>query len=117
MTTKQLVNKTGGVLKNFAKKTAERVITETSPDFKPLQYVGAGLAVAGLAVKIVAVFTPAMPVALISLAPEAISIGLTLFGASSLTMNPDGSAKERKIITIVKNLFKKKKPKTSDLSD
>ena len=66
-------------------ETAERLGSETADYFKPFKKIGAGLLILGVAIKIVAVFTPAMPVALVSLAPEIIAIGGTMFTGATLT--------------------------------
>ena len=67
-------------------ETVQRLGSETSPYFKPIQKVGAGIIVAGLVVKIAAVCFPAtMPIGIVSLVPEMISIGMALSGVASLT--------------------------------
>ena len=73
-------------IKNFISETAERAGSETSDYFKPFKKIGGGLAVLGIGLKIVAAIFPAtMPIGLASLAPEIISVGLTMFTGASLT--------------------------------
>jgi hypothetical protein len=103
MTALQKVNNTIG----------DRLTSKDSPDFKPIKYVGAGLTVAGLIIKGVALFTPAMPLAAVSLAGDCIMVGLTLFGAAAYSKdqsNPDASVTKgliggKKIWAVVKNLL------------
>jgi hypothetical protein len=66
-------------------ETVTRLKSESSPYFKPFQKIGGGLLILGIAIKVVAIFTPAMPVALVSLAPEIIAIGGTMFTGAALT--------------------------------
>jgi hypothetical protein len=104
-------------IKSTALKVGTRLTSEISPDFKPIKTVGAILAVAGITIKIVAVFTPAMPVALVSLAPEIIGIGLAFWGSANYSKNTkkelsgenisviDGKTGWKKAFAIVKNLL------------
>jgi hypothetical protein len=67
-------------------ETVDRLASESSPYFKPFVKIGGGLAVIGLVLKVAALCFPAtMPIGLVSLAPEFISIGLTMFTGASLT--------------------------------
>ncbi len=73
-------------LKSLKNETIDRLKSETSEYFKPFQKLGAGLAVLGVGLKIAtAIFPATMPIGLISLAPEIISIGVTMFTGASLT--------------------------------
>jgi hypothetical protein len=99
-------------LQKAGNTVADRLTSKDSPDFKPIKYVGAGLTVAGLIIKGVALFTPAMPLAAVSLAGDCIMVGLTLFGAAAYSKdqkNPNanvttGKSGISKVWAIVKNL-------------
>lgn len=78
------------VVKETGNETIDRLSVKPSPYFKPFVPVGAIMAGAGIAVKIIAaIFPPAIPVAVVSLMPELISIGLTMLTGSSLTKDPN----------------------------
>lgn len=91
----------------------DRLTSKDSPDYKPIKYVGAGLTVAGLIIKGVALFTPAMPVAAVALAGDFVMVGLTLFGAAAYSKDqkdPNASVTKglsggKKIWAVVKNLL------------
>jgi len=73
-------------LKSFGKETVERLKSETSEYFKPFKKIGGILAIAGVVIKIgAAIFPATMPIGLASLAPEIISIGITMFTGATLT--------------------------------
>ena len=85
-------------------ETAERWNGETSGYFKPFQKIGGLMAVSGVALKIAGVIFPGtMPVALISLAPEIISIGITIYTGARLTKKQPGDKAE----PVNKSFFKK----------
>jgi hypothetical protein len=103
MTALQKVNNTIG----------DRLTSKDSPDFKPIKYTGAGLMIVGLLIKGVALFTPAMPVAAISLAGDFLLVGTALFGAGVYSKDQkDPNANVTKGLTgrkrfwaIVKNII------------
>lgn len=94
--------------------TADRLTSKDSPDYKPIKYTGAALTVIGLIVKGVALFTPAMPVAVVALAGDFVGVGLALFGASIYSKDqkdPNASVTKglsgaKKVWAIVKNILK-----------
>lgn len=89
-------------------ETVQRLNTETSDYFKPFKYAGGVMLVAGVAIEVVALFTPAMPVAAVALAGKLLTIGGLLFGGSALTRN--AGAKPTEKITVfgtIKNIFLK----------
>lgn len=100
-------------LQKAGNTVADRLTSKDSPDFKPIKYTGAGLAVIGLIIKGVALFTPAMPVAVVSIAGDAIMIGLALFGVSAYSKdqkNPNANVTTGKtgmgwLWAIVKNIL------------
>ena len=92
-------------------ETVDRLSVEVSPYFKPFIKIGSGLALVGVSIKIVAaLFPPLLPIALVSLAPEMITIGLVVAGQASLTenKNPDGGMQKASKLYKVIKLFKKK---------
>jgi len=96
-------------IKSFGKETIERINTETSPYFKSFKYVGGIMLVGGIAIELAALFTPAMPLAVLSLSGKLITVGGLLFGGSALTKNPDAekSTKKATILGTIKNLLVK----------
>jgi hypothetical protein len=77
-------------VKMTGNETIDRLAVKPAPYFKPFIPIGGVMAGVGVAVKIVAaLFPPAIPLAVVSLMPELISIGLTLLGTASLTKDPN----------------------------
>jgi hypothetical protein len=100
-------------IQKVTNETIDRLTSEPSPYFKPFQKIGLGVVGLGVAIKIVACFTPALPVALVSLAPEMIEIGLLVWGGVVLTKDQGkkdasvttGKTGWKKAFAIVKNLL------------
>lgn len=79
--------------KEIAIELKDRVRSETPTHFKRLRTGGAIIAGIGLTIKIMAaVFPPTMPIGLVALAPEMISLGLVIAGVST-TARMDSSGK------------------------
>ena len=93
-------------LKKVGTETINRLNTETSPYFKPFKYVGGVMLIASACIKVIAIFTPAMPVVVISLGTDLLQIGLPLFGVSALTNNKNAATDKQGILNVIKKLFK-----------
>jgi hypothetical protein len=96
-------------IKSFGEETVDRLNTDTSPYFKPFKYVGGIMLVGGIAIEIVGLFTPAMPVAIVGLSGKLITVGGLLFGGSALTKDPKSEKATDKptLFGTLKNLIMK----------
>jgi len=96
-------------LKSFGKETIERLNTETSPYFKPFKYAGGLMLVASITIEVAALFTPAMPVAVMAISGKLFTIGGLLFGGSALTRdrNADKPTSKHTFFGTIKNIFVK----------
>lgn len=95
--------------KSFVKQTVQRLNTETSPYFKPFKLIGGIMLVACGAVELVALFTPAMPIAVMTLSGRFSIIGGMLFTGSALTRDRNAkqaTGKQTFFGTIKNILFK-----------
>jgi hypothetical protein len=95
-------------VKNYGTETIKRLNSETSPYFKPFKYAGGAMLIAGVGIEIAALFTPAMPIAIIGLSSKLLTIGGILFTGSALTQNKDAKAPEKITLfgTLKNILFK-----------
>jgi hypothetical protein len=90
-------------------ETIRRINTETSPYFKPFKYAGGMMLVVSVGIEAAALFTPAMPLAAVSLAGKLFTIGGLLFAGSSLTVNPqappESNNEKPTLLGTLKNLI------------
>jgi hypothetical protein len=77
------------VVKKTGNETIDRLSVKSAPYFKPFIPIGWTMAGVGVLVKIVAaIFPPAIPIAVLSLMPELITLGVAMAGQASLTKDP-----------------------------
>jgi hypothetical protein len=96
------------IIKKASQETVDRLTSPPAPYFKPFIPIGGTMAVIGICLKIVAAIFPAtLPIALVSLAPELISIGTTMFIGAGLTKDQNQVAGKTNLLGKLINMFKK----------